>query len=44
MGSSIADQERIQELEADITELREELDKSREETKTVSRGQHYFGP
>jgi len=34
-GSSIADQERIQELEADVTELREELDKSREETKTA---------
>jgi chromosome segregation ATPase len=34
-ASSIEDQERIAELEDDIQALREELDKSRQETKTV---------
>ena len=34
-ASSIDDQERIAELEDDIQALREELDKSRQETKTV---------
>ena len=33
--SSIEDRERIAELEGDITKLRTELDKSRQETKTV---------
>jgi hypothetical protein len=34
-ASSIEDQERFAELEDDIQALREELDKSRQETKTV---------